>query len=84
MPRPKTSTTKLPGRRPANVTLPEDLLQAARTLGINVSQACELGLAREVKQCKQRAWLLENRAAIDAWNDHVEASGLPLAAFRQF
>ncbi len=84
MPRPKTSTSRQPGRRPANITLPEDLLHSARTLGINVSQACEHGLVLEVKQSRQKAWLLENRAAINAWNDHVEASGLPLAAFRRY
>jgi len=32
----------------------------------------------------QRQWLIENKAAIDAWNDHVERQGLPLGVFRQF
>ena len=34
-----------PSRRPTNVTLPEPLLHEARALKINVSHACERGLA---------------------------------------
>jgi antitoxin CcdA len=71
-------------RRPTNVTLPESLLQDARDLKVNVSQACEHGLAAEVAKTKLRVWLKENRPAMDAWNDYVEKNGLPLDAFRQF
>jgi post-segregation antitoxin (ccd killing protein) len=35
-------------------------------------------------QGSQRQWLIENRAAIDAWNEHVERQALPLSVFRQF
>ena len=71
-------------RRPTNVTLPDSLLSEARKLRINVSQACERGLVREVTETKARQWLADNRVAIDAWNQHVEQHGLPLAPFRQF
>lgn len=71
-------------RRATNVTIPEILLQQARDLGINVSQACASGLAVAVAEAKRQRWLGENRAAIDAWNDYVERHGLPLAQFRQF
>ena len=71
-------------RRPTNVTLPDHLLQEAKTLKINVSQACERGLAAEIADVKRRLWLQENRAAMDAWNDFVDQHGLPLADFRQF
>jgi antitoxin CcdA len=77
--RPRTSP-----RRAANVTLPEHLLAEARGLGINVSQACERGLAAEVAEIRARRWLEENRAAMDAWNDYAQQHGLPLAEFRQF
>lgn len=39
------------------------------------------------EQCDRtnaQRWLAENRSAMDAWNDHVEQHGLPLAEFRQF
>lgn len=71
-------------RRATNVTLPETLLQEARALGINLSQACERGLAAAVAATREQHWLDENRAAMDAWNAHVAEHGLPLAAYRQF
>ena len=71
-------------RRATNVTLSESLLDEARSLKINVSQACERGLLAEVTAIKQQQWLAENRAAMDAWNDYVDRQGLPLAEFRQF
>lgn len=71
-------------RRATNVTLPEALLREARDLKINVSQACERGLAAEVSKARTERWLRENHAAMEAWNDHVEKYGLPLARFRQF
>ena len=73
-----------PARRPTNVTLPDTLLREARTLGINLSKACEQGLAAEVGSVRRQRWLEENSAAMDAWNDHVAEHGLPLAAYRQF
>lgn len=71
-------------RRATNVTLPETLLQDAREMGINLSQACERGLAAEVVDAHRQRWLKENKDAMDAWNDHITKCGLPLAAFRQF
>lgn len=71
-------------RRATNVTLPETLLREAREMGINLSQACERGLAAEVANARRQRWLEENRDAMVAWNDHVAEHGLPLAAFRQF
>ncbi len=71
-------------RRATNVTLPETLLQDARDMGINLSQACERGLAAEVAKRRRQRWLEENREAMEAWNEHVAEHGLPLAAFRQF
>ncbi len=84
MPRLAASGAQQPLRRPTNVTLSESLLRDAKDLEINVSQACERGLAAEVAEVKARRWLKENRAAMDAWNDYVERQGLPLAEFRQF
>ena len=71
-------------RRPTNVTLPDALVREARALKVNVSQACEQGLAAEVAKTRAQRWLAENAAAIDAWNVYIEEHGLPLARFRQF
>ena len=70
--------------RATNVTLPELVLREARTLGINVSQACERGLSGAVAERRRAAWIEENSEAMGAWNAHVAAHGLPLARFRQF
>jgi antitoxin CcdA len=66
-------------RKATNVTLTEELLREAKELGVNVSQACERGLAEEVRKARAEKWLRENQAALDAWNDYVERNGLPLA-----
>lgn len=71
-------------RRATNVTLPEDLLREAREIGINLSQACERGIAAEVSSAREQRWLVQNREAMDAWNEHITAHGLPLAAYRSF
>jgi antitoxin CcdA len=71
-------------RRPTNVTLPVALVAEAKALDINVSQACESGLARSVAEARRARWLEDNKDAIEAYNDMVERDGLPLDAFRQF
>ena len=73
-----------PARRATNVTLPEDLLREARALDVNLSQACERGLAAAVAEMRARQWRSENHTAISAWNDYVETNGVPLASHRQF
>ena len=71
-------------RKATNVTLPEPLLKEARELGINLSQACERGLAASVAEARAQQWLKDNREALHAWNVYVEQHGLPLGEFRQF
>jgi antitoxin CcdA len=66
------------------VTLPEPLIHEAKAFGINLSQACEDGLAAAVAKARSAAWLEENRPALEAWNEYVEEHGIPLAEFRQF
>jgi antitoxin CcdA len=71
-------------KRPTNVSLNPSLVQDARELGVNVSQACEQGLEDEVRKAREAAWLEANADAIEAWNRYVEEHGLPLARYRQF
>ncbi len=76
--------TTISPRRATNIILPEALLHDAREMGINLSKACERGLAAEVAASRRQRWIEENRDAIDAWNRHVAEHELPLAAYRQF
>ena len=76
----KSSTQK----RATNVSLPAQLIEEARSLNINISQACEQGLEEQVRKSKREAWLEANREALEASNAWVEKHGLPLARYRQF
>lgn len=71
-------------RRATNLTLDADLVDEARALSVNVSQACEKGLADQVKQAREAKWLEENRDALEACNAWVARHGLPLAKYRMF
>lgn len=71
-------------RRATNVSLDETLVEAARELGINLSRACEDGLAREVKATREARWREENAEAIAEYNAHVAKHGLLLAKYRRF
>ena len=71
-------------RRPVNLTLDTAMVAEAKLLGINVSKACEGGLASEVKRERERVWLEENMEAIESTNRWVEEHGLPLEKYRVF
>ena len=72
------------GKRPTNVSLDLALVGEARTLGLNVSQACENGLRGAVDAARRQQWRAENAAALAASNAYVDAHGLPLGTLRQF
>jgi antitoxin CcdA len=71
-------------KRATNVSLSPDLLDEARRLGINISAACERGLAMQIAERRAEQWLAENGDAIAGSNAHVEKHGVPLARYRQF
>jgi len=73
-----------PGRKPTNLSLAAGLVAEARALGVNVSQAAEVGIAAAVAQRRQERWLQENQAAIHSSNAYVDERGLPLARYQAF
>lgn len=75
-----TTSTK----KATNLTLSSDVLAEAKQLGINVSQACDAFLRDLVRQENERRWAQENTAFIEAYNQTVEAEGLPLEQWRSF
>jgi antitoxin CcdA len=71
-------------KRATNISLSESLVDEAKALGINLSQACEEGLSQRVAETKAERWKRENRDAIDSWNAWTGKHGLPLTKYRQF
>ena len=71
-------------KKPTNLSLDQALLQEARDLGVNLSQAAERGLRQAVASAKAAAWKRENQTALESSNAWVENYGLPLERFRRF
>jgi antitoxin CcdA len=63
-------------KKPTNVTIRGDLLDEARALKINLSQEFEKHLSEVVRKHRAEQWLKDNRAAIEAYNRHVEKHGV--------
>lgn len=72
------------GKRAVNLTLSIDVLTAAKSLNINLSQACDAYLRQLVRHEQERQWRKQHTAFIDAYNDTLQQEGLPLSAWRDF
>lgn len=86
---PATNTTRrartgLPGKRATNLSLSIDVLEAAKDLDINISQACDNYLRALVRREQERKWREDHADFIAAYNATVEAEGLPLEEWRSF
>lgn len=71
-------------RRATEVSLDGKLIDGATELGIDISRACEEGLAARLSAERSRRWQEENREAIDGYNAWVAEHGLPLEKYRLF
>lgn len=71
-------------RKATNVSLNSGLVGEAKRLGVNISRACEAGLAAEIAQTYAQQWKAENADALSSSNEWIERHGLPLARYRQF
>ncbi|HEX5837237.1 MAG TPA: type II toxin-antitoxin system CcdA family antitoxin [Anaerolineales bacterium] len=71
-------------KKATNLSVNSDLLKKARALDINLSAALEQALAQLLRQRQQEQWLKENRAAIAAYNQEVEAHGVFGDTLRSF
>jgi antitoxin CcdA len=59
-------------RQPANLSIDSRLMKEAKALRVNVSRAAEAGIAEAVRSERSRLWKMENRAALEAWNEYFE------------
>jgi len=71
-------------KRAANLSVNGDLLSKAKDMNINLSATLEQGLAEALKSKQRERWLAENRAAIEAYNQHVEKHGVFSDGIRSF
>lgn len=71
-------------KKAINLSLNASVLEAAREMGMNISQTVDALLADEVKRRYWQRWNEDNKAAIDHYNARIQAEGLPLAQYRSF
>jgi antitoxin CcdA len=76
--------TRQSPKRATNLSLSADVLEAAKSLQINVSQLCDTYLRHVVRQEQERRWREEHAGFIAAYNATIESEGLPLDAWRTF
>jgi antitoxin CcdA len=84
----KASKAKRPAKRdrkaPTNLSLRVDLVERAKSLGLNLSEVVEATLEQAITKAEQLRWLAENEKAIDYYNFFVEKHGLFGEEFREF
>lgn len=71
------------GKRAANVSINQGLLEDAKALDINLSATLERALETEVRARKREQWLEENREAIEGYNAWVTEQGVFSPMFRK-
>ena len=71
-------------KRPINLSLTSKVLDAARELGMNLSQTVDELLTEEVKRRYWARWNEDNKNAIAAYNARIDREGVPLVKYRSF
>jgi len=71
-------------KKPTNLSLDPALLAEAKRLGISLSSFVEEKLADEVRRRRWDAWRAGNRAAIEAYNRHIERDGIFGEEYRRY
>lgn len=71
-------------RELVNVSLDPYLLAEARSLGISLSATMAEALRVRIAEARHAAWLQENAAAIEAYNERVERLGVWSGVHRRF
>lgn len=62
-------------KKPTNVSVNSDLLAKAKEMKINLSATLETALSELVSAKQREQWKLENKTAIEAYNQLVEEHG---------
>lgn len=71
-------------KKATNLSLNSKVLEAAREMGMNLSQTVDALLADEVKRRYWDKWREDNKQAFAEYNERIAKYGLPLAKYRTF
>ncbi len=71
-------------KKAANLSVDGELLDSAKRLKLNLSQVFEAGLSAAIREKQRTQWLSKNRAALEAYNEHIERDGVFSDAMRSF
>jgi len=71
-------------RKPTRLSVNSDLLEKARELGVDLATTLEEALALEVHRRQREAWSVENREAIEAYNELLTREGVFSTGLRGF
>jgi antitoxin CcdA len=71
-------------KKATNLSLNSKVLEAAREMGMNLSQTVDTLLADEVKRRYWEQWNERNKDAVAEYNDRIAKYGLPLEKYRTF
>lgn len=63
-------------KKATNVSVNAALLQQAKAFNINLSSTLEQALILKLKQLQADTWQVENKMAINAYNQHIEQNGV--------
>lgn len=73
-----------PKKVATNLSLRADLVAEAKSLALNLSEIVDAAIEIAVREAREAAWLVENREAIDQYNDFVATRGLFSDGRRRF
>ena len=71
-------------KRASNLSVNSNLLTEARRYKLNLSKLLEQALVDALTEKKRSEWLEENREALEAYNERVEARGVFSDGLRTF
>ena len=71
-------------KKATNLSLNSKVLEAAREMGMNLSQTVDTLLADEVKRRYWEQWNERNTDAVAEYNARIATYGLPLEKYRTF
>lgn len=71
-------------KKPTNLSINSDLLKKAKELDINLSATLEQALTAQLKAKQAQLWLEQNKDAIAAYNQSVDAQGVFSDGLRSF